>query len=314
MNQVMNRVTSSHVLTDQEESQALNQDTNTVYIELANTQVSISDDPYSDRIRCDHPLLDQLEELSDDVLKREGARLGERLINLAEREGRGRVVTLTTESVAEGLIDVGFEREALIPGFYEGERACVVLGAYPEGARQHLAHPKEHGRVMNLLSGRGPRSERATPHTRRATLSDVPALASLLGQTFQEYPTPSDDPAYLQAQLEAGTPFRVVEEEGALIACASADLVREAKTAELTDCATRPEHRGRGLMRGLLSALCDDVKALGYPTAFTLARARIPGVNLAFQGLGFELHGCMSRSCRIGEGLEDMNVWSKQLT
>ena len=104
----MNQVTSNEVLTHQEPSQALNQDTNTMYIKLMNTLVSISDDPYSDRIRCDHPLLNQLEELSDQVLKREGMRLGEQLINLAEREGRGRVVTLTTESVAEGLIDVGF--------------------------------------------------------------------------------------------------------------------------------------------------------------------------------------------------------------
>jgi hypothetical protein len=44
-----------------------------------------------------------------------------------------------------------------------------------------------------------------------------------------------------------------------------------------------------------------------------LARARIPGINLAFQRLGFALRGCMPQSCRIGEGLEDMHVWSRAL-
>ena len=47
--------------------------------------------------------------------------------------------------------------------------------------------------------------------------------------------------------------------------------------------------------------------------AFTLARARIPGMNLAFQRLGFTHRGTMAQSCRIGDGIEDMNVWSRAL-
>ncbi len=113
--------------------------------------------------------------------------------------------------------------------------------------------------------------------------------------------------------MESGTPFRMVTEGDEVVACASADLVAEAQTAELTDCATLPSARGRGLMQGLLADLCDDLRDLGYPTAFTLARAAVPGVNLAFARLGFRLRGRMLRSCRIGQGLEDMNVWSKDL-
>jgi hypothetical protein len=66
-------------------------------------------------------------------------------------------------------------------------------------------------------------------------------------------------------------------------------------------------------MQAILLDLMDDLRELKYPTAFTLARARIPGVNLAFHRLGFELCGTMSQSCRIGEGIEDMNVWSRSL-
>ena len=87
--------------------------------------------------------------------------------------------------------------------------------------------------------------------------------------------------------------------------------MRGAKTAELTDCATDPAHRGRGYMQQILLGLVRDVDALGYPTVFTLARARVPGVNLAFQRLGFELRGRMAQSCRIGDGIEDMNIWSR---
>jgi len=104
-----------------------------------------------------------------------------------------------------------------------------------------------------------------------------------------------------------------VREGGVVVACASADPVADARTAELTDCATRPDQRGRGLMQAILGDLMDDLRAMDYPTAFTLARARIPGVNLAFQRLGFDLQGTMVQSCRIGDGLEDMNVWSRRL-
>ena len=38
-----------------------------------------------------------------------------------------------------------------------------------------------------------------------------------------------------------------------------------------------------------------------------------PEVCDALRRLGFELCGTMAQSCRIGEGIEDMNVWSRAL-
>ena len=64
-------------------------------------------------------------------------------------------------------------------------------------------------------------------------------------------------------------------------------------------------------MQFILEDLVEDLREMGYPTVFTLARAAIPGVNLAFSRLGFELRGTMPQSCRIGEGIEDMNIWSR---
>lgn len=257
-------------------------------------------DPYSDRLRCDHPgALD-------------GEALGEALIDASRALGRGRVVLLARERLADGLESAGLSLEATMPGFYDGEQGCVVMGYAVDDARADLANPIEVGRVMSLL-GTPPRRHHGPTGTVRAVEDDAPAIAALLGETFPEYPTPSHDPDYVAEQIREGTPFRMVHDGATLVACASADLVCEARTAELTDCATRPEARGRGLMQAILVDLMDDLRELGYPTAFTLARARIPGVNLAFERLGFELRGTMRRSCRIGEGIEDMNVWSRFL-
>jgi putative beta-lysine N-acetyltransferase len=258
------------------------------------------EDVYSDRLRCDHPTAT------------DGAVLGAALIEAAEELDRGRVVVLAPESLADGLGSAGLLTEATMPGFYAGKTDCVVMGYALDEGREALAHPIEVGKVLELIGGPS-RPERPREHTMLAVPSDAPKIAELLGETFPEYPTPSHDPAYVAAQIRQGTPFRMVHDGGQLIACASADLITQARTAELTDCATRPAARGRGLMQSILGDLMDDLRELDYPTAFTLARARIPGVNLVFERLGFELRGTMRHSCRIGQGIEDMNVWSRHL-
>ena len=264
--------------------------------------VTMIDDPYSDRIRCDHP------NVSD------AAALGDALMETADSLGRGRVVAFVDSELGKDLESAGFEVEAVMPGFYEGERDCVVIGASEDADRMSsadLAAAQITERV--LAEKRGTPGLHVAVDTERATVDDAQELADLLDETFQAYPTPSGDAAYVAQQLREGTPFRVVRDGDEIVACASADLVPSARTAELTDCATRPRHRGNGYMQTILVHLMDDLREMRYPTAFTLARARIPGVNVAFQRCGFKLRGRRAQSCRIGGGLEDMNVWSRRL-
>lgn len=270
-------------------------------IAVAGAEVVARVDTYSDRLRCDHPPVD------------DGAALGTALAEQARSESCGRVVVLANRLLAPGLQAVGYRHEATMPGFYAGEADCAVLGLAIDERRADPAAAAALHKVAALL--REPPHERAHPSvtTVLATPDDSADIAELITQTFSCYPTPSGVPEYVGQCIEEGTPFRLIREQGDVIACASADLVTAAKTAELTDCATRPEHRGRGLMKSILQDLMDDLAERGYPTAFSLARARVPGMNLAFQRLGFELRGTMIRSCRIGTGLEDMNVWSRRL-
>ena len=258
-------------------------------------------DLYSDRLRCDHPDVD------------DGRALGRALTDEAVRESCGRVVVLVHEELAAGLRAVGTEQEAAMPGFYSGEGDCAVMGLALDDSRSGPADADALQKVERLLRDAPPERSRSAIDTERAFVGDGEAIAQLITDTFDHYPTPSGVSAYIDQHIEEGTPFRLVREGDEVVACASADLVPEARTAELTDCATRPTHRGRGLMQAILADLVVDLKELGYPTAFTLARAQVPGVNLAFQRLGFELRGRMAQSCRIGTGLEDMNVWSRRL-
>jgi putative beta-lysine N-acetyltransferase len=259
-------------------------------------------DPYSDRVRCDHP--PDLDE----------GRLAEELRGAADDFGRHRVVTFVDESLRSGLEDEGFEVEGVMPGFYRGESDCVVMGWATNESRIQPADPEGAQLTDRVLKDKeGTPGLHAVVQTDEATLDDAADIAEILGETFDAYPTPSGDPEYVTRQIEEGTPFRLVRENGDIVACASADLVRMAQTAELTDCATRPSHRGKGLMQAILTDLMDDLRVAEYPTAFTLARASVPGINVAFQRLGFKYRGRMTRSCRIGTGMEDMNIWSRWL-
>ncbi len=272
-----------------------------VELEEAGETLEMIDDEYSDRIRCDHPSADIDPQF-----------LGDSLIQLADESGRGRVVALVNEAHGDALESQGFEREGVIPGFYNGTDDCSVMGYGTDDARMKLANPKEVAAADVVVSRPCVVHDFSADErsTELATLDDAVEIAQLIDETFADYPTPSSDPDYIRAQMKAGTPFRVIRQNNRIVACASADLVREATTAELTDCATRPSHRGRGYMQRILGDLMLDLQDMNYPTAFTLARARIPGMNRAFQKLGFTYRGRMAKSCRIGDGFEDMNIWS----
>ncbi len=259
-------------------------------------------DRYSDRLRCDHPQVP------------DGEALGVALRQEAEVRGAGRVMVLAEVELKEGLEASGFACEAVMPGFYRGHDDCAVMGFALDAARERPCDAEALKRVDAILAARADvPSPVPTVATTLATVDDAPGIAGLLGASFEHYPTPSGDAEYIAGAIDRGIPFRFVRDAGEIVACASADLVPCARTAELTDCATRPDMRGRGLMRALLADLVKDLEALDYPTAFTLARAVEPGINIAFQSLGFERHGRMTRSCRIGGGLEDMNVWSRRV-
>lgn len=273
-----------------------------VEVDTAAAHGEFVDDSYSDRLRCDHP----------DV--RDAEAFGRFLKDKAAALGRERVVTLVDSETSKVLEEQGFANEGQMPGFYGGESDCAVMGWSADNSRMQLASPDGDALTDEILEKKRRETSLhvATP-TEPATFDDAAELADLLGKTFAEYPTPSSDPAYVASELERGTPFRVIRENGEIAACASADLVTDARTAELTDCATRAASRGNGYMQSILRDLMGDLRERDYPTAFTLARATIPGVNIAFQRLGFKFRGRMPQSCRIGDGLEDMNIWSRWL-
>jgi hypothetical protein len=71
--------------------------------------------------------------------------------------------------------------------------------------------------------------------------------------------------------------------------------------------------RGKGYLNQLIFALERDLKASGFRTSFSLARARSFGMNLVLSKRGYDYSGRHINNCRIMNGFEDMNIWVKRL-
>lgn len=211
----------------------------------------------------------------------------------------------------------GFLREGTINGFFADGVAAHLWARYSDDGRDEAPRDGEHDQIVALAGAKEP-GEPVKPEgftCRVATEDDAPALATLLAATFSDYPTPLDAES-LRSDIAGGhRRFRLlVDAEGLIAAAASAEIDHKRRSAEMTDCATNPDQRGRGLMSYILRALeIDLVRDHGIQDVYTLARADEPGMNCVFSKLGYSYTGRLVNNCRMPNGWESMNVWCRRV-
>ncbi|MEK8088402.1 GNAT family N-acetyltransferase [Thermithiobacillus plumbiphilus] len=236
-----------------------------------------------------------------------------------ERSGFSKV-TVYTRPGQEGVWQaLGFRREAVIHGFFQDRCDAHLWACYTDPTRAVDPRAREHAQTLRQVSTGSTTPVAASLPPGHACDPAAPELAGelsgLLRATFCEYPSPLE-PAYIRQCIETGSHhFRVIRDaRGEIVAAASAEIDLEQRSAELTDCATRPDQRGRGLMGVLLSALEEDLRnAYGIQDVYTIARADEPGINRAFAKRAYQFTGCLVNNCRMPLGWESMNVWCRQL-
>ena len=228
-----------------------------------------------------------------------------------------KVTVYALSAQQEAWRDQGFRYEGRILGYFRDGDDATVWAAYGDDKRGKDPCAAKHDRIVDIARGKQP----ALPSLPEGYVSHIGEkrhageIAELLSGTFSDYPTPltAADVGYA---IENGlNVFRLVriESDGALVAAASAEIDRRHMVAELTDCATDPDHRGRGLMGWILSALADEVSSrLGISDLYTIARADETGMNCAFAKLGFRYTGRLVNNCRMPNGWESMNLWCRE--
>ncbi len=215
------------------------------------------------------------------------------------------------------LLSIGFELEGIINGYFNGSDNYIMT-CYKENERRTSTTWLQEDAIIQSIQEKGRKTDESKLpgqySIRKAETEDALKLAELYNNVFPVYPTPMNNPDYVTKMITGGTIFYVVECNNVLVSAASAEINASLHNAEITDCATIPEHRKYGLLKRLIVELEKELKDEGIYCAFSLARALSYGMNAALFQLGYQYNGRLTNNCYIFDKIENMNVWVKDLS
>jgi len=259
--------------------------------------------------------------------------------SLARTEGYGKLFVKTWRSHLEELVARGYSSEAVVPHFFGPGEDALFMGKFLDPERADERRPERVAAVLRAageeqVAASDPADETIKPESRKkgvktasappdsklpaseltvrlAGSADAEALADCYRAVFASYPFPIDDPGHIRNEMEAGTRYFTVWDGKDLVAASSMEPGGAPGTVEMTDFATLPSHRGRGLATHLLSLMDRTAKETGVVVAYTIARALSFGMNITFARRGYLYAGTLVNNTQISGSIESMNVWYK---
>lgn len=240
------------------------------------------------------------------------ARLTEALHKMAIEHGYQKIFAKIPASHWDVFNAAGYIKEAVIPGFFEGQSDGLFIAKFFSTKRQRtpqqeridwIAHDS-HGALL---------TNNPAPPIGPCTPADADAMAKIYHRVFESYPFPIHRPEYLKRIMDKGSRYFCIRIKKQIAAVAAAEIDAASKTCEMTDFATLPEYRGNGFAGHLLDRLDQVARNNDLKTAYTIARADSPGMNRVFQKMGYRYAGQLVNNSQIGGRIRSMRVWYKRL-
>ncbi|MDR6225103.1 putative beta-lysine N-acetyltransferase [Desmospora profundinema] len=238
------------------------------------------------------------------------------LTALGEKEKCDKLIFYVKRHDRKTMKERNFVYEGYIGGFFRGETA-YIYATFLNPERNRPVTKAEAEQVMERV--RRDNKESVNPPLPKgyimtyATKEDAKEMSRLYDRVFETYPTPMNDPSYIEEMMDQQVYFTLVKYRGRIVSASSADLLPTFNSAELTDCATLPAHRNHRLLSHQFSCQIQRMKRKGVQTLFCYARAVSTGMNLISVRNGFTCGGRMVQNSNIDGRLECMNIWFKKL-
>ena len=241
---------------------------------------------------------------------------------LARNEGYTKIFSKIPDSERVAFDERGYVQEAAIPRFYNGVGTAAFLAKFLDPQRAVEKRPKRIAKNLELArakAGQGlspsrrRKAARGPLHDCSTSPADAEEMSGVYREVFPTYPFPIDDPAYLLSTMAANVQYFCVRDNGRIVALASAEKDLHGANAEMTDFATLPAYRRRGLAVYLLDRIEHEMRTQGVRTAYTIARALSAGMNITFAKMGYTYGGTLTNNTNIAGQIESMNVWYKPL-
>ncbi len=251
-----------------------------------------------------------------DLLSSDPKLLIPKLVALAKKEDYGKIFTKIPRSSSMPFLNAGFQVEATAQKMFQGEEDGLFLGYFLKPERYVEPLEPEYEQIRKLAQETEKATGKGKEAIRLCTKDDAPSMAKLYDTVFDSYPFPINDPAFIASSMDEGTVYAGIEVDGTLVALASGEcsFQKGKRFSEMTDFATLPEKRGNGFALSLLAFLEEELKMRGILTAYTIARAISPGMNITFAKAGYSYGGRLHNNTNIAGTIESMNVWYKMLT
>jgi putative beta-lysine N-acetyltransferase len=241
-----------------------------------------------------------------------------KLDSLAARKGYTKLFAKVPAEAEAYFVSQGYLREASIPGFYQGKEDALFLGKYLDPSRAEPGNREELAEVRALAEARSRKgTEKCELPFGFSMLSCAPENAEAMSRVYQtvfpSYPFPIHDPGYLKETMRSHVDYFGILRDGELVALSSAEMDIKGSNVEMTDFATLAKYRGRGLAGFLLQEMEKEMKLREMRTAYTIARAVSPGMNITFSRRGYFYGGTLVNNTQISGRIESMNIWYKWL-
>jgi len=234
---------------------------------------------------------------------------------LAKENGFDKVFLKAKSEEWEKLLPYGFVLEGIFKYYFNGDHAYCLSKFYSQERRISLRFDEETEILEEVSRIKPEPSTSQLPEEfqlREAGEGDINEISSLYKRVFKTYPIPLNQPQYVEHLMDEDYLFMVITHQGKIISSASADINYKLSNAEITDCASLPEYRGRGLMFTIIAAMEKEVQIRGIKCLYSIARALSPGMNTVFKKLGYTYTGRLVNNCNIFGKFEDMNLWVKK--
>lgn len=241
----------------------------------------------------------------------------EKIKDFASVNQAGKILCNTVLSEVKLFVKAGFCVEGKIDGFFQGADAYCV-SYFMDRIRKNSENPEQKDKIIAQCFMPNSRhtvggSNTLSYRIRTATQSDIGEIVALFSTVFSTYPTPVYDEEYIRQTMNGKILYKVAESEGKIIGMASADMDMGNRNAEMTDCATYPDYRGKGVLSNIICELEAELKNRSFITLYSLSRAVNVGINLVLCKHQYKYRGRLINNCNICGAFEDMNIWVKSL-
>ncbi|WP_425449246.1 putative beta-lysine N-acetyltransferase [Dethiothermospora halolimnae] len=242
--------------------------------------------------------------------------MAKRIDYIAKENNFDKVFIKATSKDWEEFMSYGYILEGIFKYYYNGDHGYCLSKFYSSKRRDSDTIEKEN-EIIETINDYKPKDIDIKLEEEYsvsiANREDIQNITKLYDSVFKTYPIPLNNGDYVNTLMENDVIFIYIKHKDKIVSCASADIDYLHKNAEMTDCATNPKYRKKGLMSVIIDKLEEEMRKRDINSLYSIARAVSFGMNKVFKKHGYSYTGRLINNCNICGNFEDMNLWVKKL-